>query len=53
MSRLMRDGMAEPVSRDEIIRHVVVVYLTLSDPLRSSRGHKIDGTKLNQTGNRR
>ena len=33
---------------------VVVVYLTLTDPLRMQpRGHKIDGTKPNQTENRR
>ena len=37
-----------------IVSLFVVVYLTLTDPLRMQpRGHKIDGTKPNQTENRR
>ena len=37
-----------------IVSLFVVVYRTLTDPLRMQpRGHKIDGTKPNQTENRR
>ena len=84
MSRLTRDGTAEPVSRDQIPRHArgqgntnfpvqmttsrignltrlihTLLYVmtihtyihTLTDRYESSRGHKIDGTKPNQTEN--